>query len=65
MEYDIKTEKRLNEMPRGSYVQGYDGFKHAKVGDDLWLLCVTQEVSPHDVKSIELPAASLYVPFFL
>ena len=65
MQFDIKTEKRLNEMPRGSYVQGHDGYKHAKVGDNLWLLCVTQDVSPHGAESIELPAETLYVPHFL
>lgn len=56
----IGTVVALAELPRGAYVQGYDGFRHAKVSRDLWLLCVdAPELRPHPSKDIRLPATRL------
>lgn len=53
-------EQELEALPPGSYVQGYDGFKHAKVWDGTWVLCVAHTRDSHEASSIELPARVLY-----
>lgn len=56
----VTQEWHLDELPSGSYVQGYDGFKHAKLWDGTWILCVAGGPSNTRADSIELPALVLY-----
>jgi len=55
-------EWELDALPSGAYVLGHDGFRHAKVSAEDWLLCVDTQTTKHSVKGIELPALVLYVP---
>lgn len=59
----VKSVEELDQLPMHSYVQGNDGFKHAKDWDGGWHLIVNRPSSaPHLSGSIELPALVLYRP---
>jgi len=53
-------EEHLDALPEGSYVKGWDGFKHVKVAGNQWVLCVAATSAPHEASFIELPAQVLY-----
>lgn len=57
----LPTHAALRNMPRGSLVQGRDGFFHVALGDGLWSLATEQESKGHPTESVELPAEVLYV----
>jgi len=58
----VNSVEELDALPPESYVQGWDGFKHAKTHSGDWVLCVDQTCGAHDSGSIELPARVLYRP---
>lgn len=54
--------RALNELPRGSVVQGHDGFFHFALGKGLFLLVVERNLGAGgSAGSIELPARILFV----
>lgn len=57
---ELHSESELDALPVGSCVRGWDGFKHVKVEDNQWILCVAVTSVPHETSSIELPARVLY-----
>lgn len=58
----VNSMDELDALPPDSYVQGWDGFKHAKTHSGDWVLCVEHTRGSHEVTSIELPATVLYLP---
>lgn len=59
---EVNTVEELDALPPESYVQGWDGFKHAKTHSGEWVLCVEHTRGSHEATSIELPARVLYRP---
>lgn len=54
--------RALNELPRGSVVQGHDGFLHVALGKGLFMLVVERNTgAAGSAGSIELPARILFV----
>jgi len=59
----VNSVEELDALPMHSYVQGNDGFKHAKDWAGGWHLIVNRPSSaPHLSGSIDLPARVLYRP---
>lgn len=58
----VNSVEELDALPPESYVQGWDGFKHAKTHSGDWVLCVEHTRGSHNSESIELPARVLYRP---
>lgn len=58
----VNSVEELDALPPESYVQGWDGFKHAKTHSGDWVLCVEHTRGSHNSESIELPALVLYRP---
>ena len=57
------TVEELDELPPGSYVQGFDGFRHMKNYGGRWWLNVGDQIQhPHVSEAVELPARILYAP---
>lgn len=60
---EVTSVEELDQLPMRTYVQGADGFKHAKDSNGGWHLIVNRLSSaPHLSGSIELPARVLYRP---
>ncbi|MFJ5108664.1 MULTISPECIES: hypothetical protein [unclassified Glutamicibacter] len=60
---EVNSVEELDALPPYSYVQGWDGFKHAKDWNGGWHLIVNRPSgAPHLSGSIELPARVLYRP---
>lgn len=60
---EVTSVEELDQLPMHTYVQGADGFKHAKDWNGGWHLIVNRPSSaPHLSGSIELPARVLYRP---
>lgn len=60
---EVNSVEELDNLPMHSYVQGNDGFKHAKDWAGGWHLIVNRPSdTPHLSGSIELPARVLYLP---
>lgn len=59
---EVNSVEELDALPPDSYVQGWDGFKHAKTHGGDWVLCVEHTRGSHAGASIELPARVLYRP---
>lgn len=60
---EVNSVEELEALPMHTYVQGNDGFKHAKDWNGGWHLIVNRPSSaPHLSGSIELPARVLYRP---
>lgn len=58
----VNSVEELDALPDGAYVQGYDGYKHAKNDEGTWNIVVNHRATPHGSDSIELPALVLYRP---
>ncbi|MFJ5105490.1 MULTISPECIES: hypothetical protein [unclassified Glutamicibacter] len=59
----VNSVEELDKLPMHSYVQGNDGFNHAKDWNGGWHLIVNRPSSaPHLSGSIDLPARVLYRP---
>ena len=60
---EVTSVEELDQLPMHTYVQGDDGFKHAKDWNGGWHLIVNRPSSaPHLSGSIALPARVLYRP---
>lgn len=60
---EVTSVEELDQLPMHTYVQGADGFKHAKDWNGGWHLIVNRPSSaPHLSGSIELPARVLHRP---
>lgn len=58
----VNSVEELDALPAWSFVQGYDGFKHVKYIDGMWVLILKESSTPHFSGGIELPATVLYRP---
>lgn len=58
----VTTQRELNNLPRGSFIQGHDGFYHTALGQKQFVIAVEHESHSHDADSITLPATILYMP---
>jgi hypothetical protein len=52
----------LSILPRGSYIQEYDGFYNWAVRTGVFMLCTGGETTPRGAYELEFPVTVQFVP---
>lgn len=58
----VHSYEHIDQLPRHTCIQGYDGYMHVALGDKKYVLAVANTGNSHNAESIELPARIRYRP---
>lgn len=59
----VYSREHIDQLPRHTCIQGYDGFMHVVVDEGVFTLATgSSHNAPHDSRAIELPATIRYRP---